>query len=57
MPRPPWGRFRARSQLATVESYVQRRLETGAKLLTGGRRLVDDPDHDGYFYAPTLFDT
>jgi aldehyde dehydrogenase (NAD+) len=50
------GPLSSRSQLTTVESYVQRGLETGAKLLAGGRRLVDDPDRNGYFYAPTLFD-
>ncbi|MDP2997434.1 MAG: aldehyde dehydrogenase family protein [Bryobacterales bacterium] len=50
------GPLSSKNQLATVESYVQRGLETGAKLLAGGRRLVDDPDRNGYFYAPTLFD-
>ncbi len=50
------GPMSSKGQLATVESYVQRGLETGAKLLAGGKRLVDDPERNGYFYAPTLFD-
>jgi aldehyde dehydrogenase (NAD+) len=50
------GPLSSKSQLETVERYVKLGLEGGAKLLAGGRRLVDDPDRDGYFYAPTLFD-
>lgn len=50
------GPLSSKSQLETVEGYVERGLESGAKLLTGGSRLVDDPDRQGYFYAPTVFD-
>jgi alpha-ketoglutaric semialdehyde dehydrogenase len=44
------------SQLETVENYVRLGLENGAHLITGGHTLVDSPDIDGYYYAPTLFD-
>ncbi len=50
------GPLSSKSQLETVEAYVRRGIETGAKLRAGGRRLVDDPDREGYFYAPTVFD-
>jgi aldehyde dehydrogenase (NAD+) len=54
--RTTMGPLVSRSQLDTVEDYVRRGLESGAALLAGGRRLADDPDRDGYYYAPTLFD-
>ena len=50
------GPLSSRSQLQTVESYVRRGLESGARLLTGGRVLVSKPECEGYFYAPTVFD-
>lgn len=50
------GPLVSRAQLDTVESYVRRGMETGARLLAGGRRLTSDPDREGYFYAPTIFD-
>jgi acyl-CoA reductase-like NAD-dependent aldehyde dehydrogenase len=50
------GPLSGKSQLETVERFVRIGLETGARLLAGGRRLVDDPDRNGYFYAPTVFD-
>lgn len=50
------GPLSSKSQLETVRMYVKRGTETGAKLLTGGNVLVDNPDCDGYFYAPTVFD-
>jgi acyl-CoA reductase-like NAD-dependent aldehyde dehydrogenase len=42
------------SQRSNVEKYVQFGLDSGAKLVTGGKR----PDHlkKGFFYMPTLFD-
>jgi aldehyde dehydrogenase (NAD+) len=42
-------------QFDRVHSYTEVGIEEGAKLLVGGERLADG-DHDGYFYAPTLFD-
>jgi aldehyde dehydrogenase (NAD+) len=50
------GPLSSRAQLETVQGYVQRGLSEGAKLLTGGRCLVEDPERQGYFYAPTVFD-
>ncbi len=43
-------------QLRTVEGYVRRGIEEGAKLRAGGRVLVAAPQEEGYFFAPTLFD-
>jgi aldehyde dehydrogenase (NAD+) len=50
------GPLVSRAQLETVEGYVKLGVESGARLLMGGRRLVDAPDREGYFYAPTIFD-
>ncbi len=50
------GPLVSRKQLETVDGYVRRGVEQGARLVTGGRRLVESPDEQGYFYAPTLFD-
>ncbi len=43
-------------QLRTVDAYVCQGLATGGKLLCGGKVLSTDPESEGYFYAPTLFD-
>jgi aldehyde dehydrogenase (NAD+) len=50
------GPLVSQAQLETVEGYVRAGLAFGDKLLVGGRRLVEDPDRQGYFYAPTVFD-
>ncbi|MCC7176310.1 MAG: aldehyde dehydrogenase family protein [Bryobacterales bacterium] len=50
------GPLSSKTQLETVERYVQIGRDSSAKLLAGGRRLAEDPDRQGYFYAPTLFD-
>lgn len=50
------GPLVSRSQLETVAGYVQLGKESGCTLLFGGRTLTDDPDNDGYFHEPTLFD-
>jgi acyl-CoA reductase-like NAD-dependent aldehyde dehydrogenase len=44
------------TQLQKVDRYVQIGVEEGAKLLTGGQRLLGDrlPD-GGHYYAPTVF--
>ncbi len=39
-----------------MDGYVRRGVESGARLLAGGRALTTDPDREGYFYAPTMFD-
>ncbi len=44
------------AQLRTVDGYVQEGLSSGGTLLCGGRALSADPESEGYFYAPTLFD-
>jgi aldehyde dehydrogenase (NAD+) len=46
----------SRGQLETVDNYVRQGLESGCVRLAGGHTLTDNPDQDGYFYAPTLFD-
>ncbi|WP_375595532.1 aldehyde dehydrogenase family protein [Algihabitans albus] len=43
-------------QLQAVQRYVQLGRAEGAELRFGGTCLVDDPDREGYFHAPTLFD-
>src|SRR5665811_722046 len=42
--------------MESVEAHVRRGIESGGNVLVGGCRLVEDPDRDGYFYAPTVFD-
>ncbi len=44
------------AQLQTVDGYVRRGVASGGKLLCGGKALTADPESEGYFYAPTLFD-
>ncbi len=43
------------TQLATVEKYVRIGQEEGAKLLTGGKRVVLPGLEGGYYFAPTIF--
>ncbi|MGE5569656.1 MAG: aldehyde dehydrogenase family protein [Rhodospirillales bacterium] len=50
------GPLVSKSQFETVEGYVRRGVESGARLLAGGRALAADPDREGFFYAPTVFD-
>ena len=45
-----------RSQFDTVERYVAKGVESGCKLLYGGKALGRLPDQDGYYFSPTLFD-
>ncbi len=40
-----------KSALEKMEKYVQRALEQGAKILTGGKR---NPNFKGYFFEPTV---
>jgi alpha-ketoglutaric semialdehyde dehydrogenase len=44
------------AQFRTVDAYVRRGVESGCTLLTGGHPLVEDPEREGYYYAPTVFD-
>lgn len=50
------GPLVSRNQMESVEAHVRRGIESGDNVLVGGCRLVEDPDRDGYFYAPTVFD-
>jgi aldehyde dehydrogenase (NAD+) len=50
------GPLVSKGQLEVVDSYVKRGIDCGAVVLTGGRYLVEDPDDQGYFYAPTVLD-
>jgi aldehyde dehydrogenase (NAD+) len=45
----------ARSQLETVERYVQTGLSEGADLLTGGERAVVEGHDGGFYHRPTIF--
>lgn len=53
-PATTMGPLIRESQRATVERYVQAGHDSGATLVTGGKR----PDHlaKGFYYLPTLFD-
>jgi alpha-ketoglutaric semialdehyde dehydrogenase len=55
-PGTTMGPLVSRAQLKTVENYVRQGLDSGGVQLTGGRALTDNPEQDGYFYAPTVFD-
>ena len=44
------------AQLRIVDGYVCQGIASGCKLLHGGKALSADPESEGYFYAPTLFD-
>ena len=44
------------AQLRTVDGYVRQGIASGCRLLCGGKALSTDPESEGYFYAPTLFD-
>jgi alpha-ketoglutaric semialdehyde dehydrogenase len=43
-------------QLRTVDRYVRLGIESGCELLAGGKPLAEEPEKQGYFYAPTVFD-
>ena len=55
MPDSHMGPLANATQLATVENYVQLGLKEGAKLITGGKRVVLPGLEGGYYYAPTIF--
>jgi aldehyde dehydrogenase (NAD+) len=44
------------AQFRTVEAYVRSGRESGALLVTGGTARVDDPEREGFYFDPTLFD-
>jgi len=55
-PGTTMGPLVSHAQLRSVEGYVRGGVESGCDLLAGGRALTKDPEHDGYYYAPTVFD-
>jgi aldehyde dehydrogenase (NAD+) len=55
-PGTTMGPLVSAGQLRTVERYVRDGIERGHALIAGGRPLVEEPDRQGYFFAPTLFD-
>jgi succinate-semialdehyde dehydrogenase/glutarate-semialdehyde dehydrogenase len=42
--------------LRKIEFLVEDAVQKGARVLTGGRRLTDEPYRSGTFYAPTVID-
>ena len=47
------GSMISKAHLKKVDSYIQKGIDEGAKILHGG---VSDPDQIGFFAKPTLFD-
>jgi aldehyde dehydrogenase (NAD+) len=50
------GPLVSEGQFLTVAEYVRRGVAAGCEVLTGGRALTENPQQDGYYYAPTVFD-
>jgi alpha-ketoglutaric semialdehyde dehydrogenase len=50
------GPLVSRSQFDTVQHFVQQGLDSKCELLTGGKALAEDPEKEGYFHSPTVFD-
>ena len=50
------GPLVSKSQLETVERYIEIARDEGVTVATGARRLVEEPSQEGYFYAPTVLD-
>lgn len=50
------GPLVSKQQLETVNGYVREGVDSGCVLLAGGQPLVENPDQEGYYYAPTVFD-
>lgn len=55
-PGTTMGPLVSQGQLRSVDRYVRQGVDSGCELLTGGRPLVDEPERQGYYYAPTVFD-
>jgi aldehyde dehydrogenase (NAD+) len=43
------------AQRKSIHSYVEIGIKEGAKLVCGGKALLDGPHKKGWFYAPTIF--
>ncbi|MDM5283786.1 alpha-ketoglutaric semialdehyde dehydrogenase GucD [Peribacillus frigoritolerans] len=50
------GPCASENQLNTVLSYIEKGLEEGATLLTGGKRAKKGIQANGYYVEPTIFD-
>ncbi len=55
-PGTTMGPLVSHSQLRSVERYVRLGADAGCALLTGGGALTGNPEQDGYYFAPTVFD-
>jgi aldehyde dehydrogenase (NAD+) len=55
-PSTTMGPLVSHEQLRRVERFVKQGVQSGCALLTGGSMLVQDPDREGYYYPPTVFD-
>jgi len=55
-PQTTMGPVVSWKQMEAVAGYVRQGLEDDATLVAGGRALAQNPETEGYFYAPTLFD-
>ena len=54
-PASDLGPLVAKTQLETVERYVEIGQQEGAKLLTGGERATVEGHEGGFYYRPTIF--
>ncbi len=50
------GPCASESQFKTVLSYIDKGLEEGATILTGGKRVEKGNQVNGHFVEPTIFD-
>ena len=55
-PSTTMGPLVSLGQLSSVDRYVRQGVESGSALLAGGQALGEDPERQGYYYAPTVFD-
>ena len=50
------GPLVSKAQFDIVQGYVRLGIESGCAMLEGGRPLVEDPEKEGYYFSPTVFD-
>jgi alpha-ketoglutaric semialdehyde dehydrogenase len=55
-PDTTMGPLVSHGQLRSVERYVRQGVDAGCALLTGGGPLTGNPEQEGYYFAPTVFD-
>lgn len=55
-PATTMGPLVSEGQLRSVDRYVRRGVESGCVLVAGGNPLAENPERQGYYYAPTVFD-